>query len=135
MRALTLCSTQGRFGDDRSVVASVTSAASVEGHLLRKDAREAFKWKQVGFEAVGFELGYTCVTPQGNASLSPSWPVGLLSFLNFREETRTKQARPPSLVTLCVGTHVYPKSNPIDPFTLNKHRRNDWSGWSGWSRW
>ena len=32
----------------------------------------------------------------------------LLSFLNFREETRTKQAMGPPPLSSCRGTHVYP---------------------------
>ena len=45
-------------------------------------------------------------TPKKNRGGPPLLPLLLLSFLNFREETRTKSPRAARLVHLQKGTHV-----------------------------
>ena len=73
--------------------------------------------RSVGFESVRFEStekGYTCVTlGDGHEGTTPSVLL-LLSFLNFREETRTKQARGGVACSASKGHTCEPLSNPTD---------------------
>ena len=82
-------------------------------HGVRVDAREAFKMDTVVFEAVGFEVGHTCVPSKMCGRDHPLACLVFVSFLNFRKERRSKQARgllpyPP------VGVHMCDPPNPID---------------------
>ena len=63
------------------------------------------------FEAVEFDLGVRMCDPIFFLLGRPLRLFLLLSFLNFREETRTKQARGSPLLPFRRVTHVYPKSN------------------------
>ena len=106
---------------DGGVVEAVFVRALAEAvrHLFRKVAREAFKWKPVGFEAVvfeavGFELGYTCVTLWIREGGGPIACLFLVSSLNLRKERRSKAVGVGPRLVLPRVTHVYPNSNRVE---------------------
>jgi len=88
----------GRGGSTQAAGGRVCRARVMEGTTVGRSV----------LSRSGLSQGYTCVPLGGGHEGRPLALSLLLSFLNFREETRTKQAMGPPPLSSCRGTHVYP---------------------------